>query len=122
MRQKKQDKPTTKRELFMEDVLKRDESVRFCTGVPSLSCLQMRSELPRPEAEKLKYWDRNKGKSMAYQTSHKKKPGPKRVLNLEEEFAMTLVKLRLGLMGRHLADIFRVSPSQVSHIVTICYF
>lgn len=38
----------------MEDILKRDESVRFCTGVPSLSCLQMRSELLRPEAEKLK--------------------------------------------------------------------
>ena len=32
---------------------------------------------------------------------------------------MTLVKLRLGLMGRHLADLFSVSPSQVSHIITI---
>lgn len=92
MRQKLQDKPTTKRELFVEDVLKSDESVRFCTGVPSLSCLQMRSELLRAEAEKLKYWDRNKGKTMAYQTSDKKKPGPKRVLKLEEEFVMTLVK------------------------------
>ena len=103
----------------MEDVLKSNESVRFCTVVPSLSCLQMRSELLRPEAEKLKYWDRNKGKTMAYQTSGKKKPGPKRVLKLEEEFVMTLVKLRLGLMGRHLADMFSVSPSQVSHIITI---
>ena len=123
MRQKLQDKPTTKRELFMEYVLKGDESVRFYTCVPSLSCLQMLSELLRPEAEKLKYWDRNKGKTMAYQTSGKKKPGPKRVLKLEEEFVMTLVKLRLGLMGRHLADIFSVSPSQVSHIVTtwVCF-
>ena len=65
---------------------------------------------------------------MAYQTSGKKKPGPKRVLKLEEEFVMTLVRLRLGLMGRHLAGTFSVSPSQVSHIVTtwvcflICYF
>ena len=58
LRQKLQDKPTIKRELFMEDVLKSDESVRFYTGVPSLSCLQMLSELLRPEAEKLKYWDR----------------------------------------------------------------
>ena len=106
MRQKLQDKPSTKRELFMEDVSKSDESVRFCTDVPSLSCLQMRSELLRPEAEKLKYWDRDKGKTMAYQTSDKKKPGPKRVLKLEEEFVMTLVKLRLGLMGRHLATYF----------------
>ena len=60
---------------------------------------------------------------MAYQTSGKKKPGPRRVLKLEEEFVMTLVRLRLGLMGRHLADIFSVSPSQVSRIVTtwVCF-
>ncbi|XP_029200608.2 uncharacterized protein LOC114965177 [Acropora millepora] len=123
LRQKLQDNPTIKRDLFMEDVLKSDESVRFYTGVPSLSCLQMLSELLRPEAEKLKYWDRNKGKTMAYQTSGKKKPGPKRVLKVEEEFVMTLVRLRLGLMGRHLADIFSVSPSQVSRIVTtwVCF-
>ncbi|XP_015770372.1 PREDICTED: uncharacterized protein LOC107348807 [Acropora digitifera] len=123
LRQKLQDKPTIKRELFMEDVLKSDESVRFYTGVPSLSCLQMLSELLRPEAEKLKYWDRNKGKTMAYQTSGKKKPGPKGVLKVEEEFVMTLVRLRLGLMGRNLADIFSVSPSQVSRIVTtwVCF-
>ena len=52
MRQKLQDKPNTKRQLFMEDVLKSDESVRFYTGVPSLSCLHMLSELLRPEGEK----------------------------------------------------------------------
>ena len=63
----------------MEDVLKNDESVRFHTGVPSLRCLQMLSELLRPAAKKLKYWDKNKGKIMKYQTSDKKKPGPKSV-------------------------------------------
>ena len=66
LRQKLQDKPTIKRELFMEDVLKSDDSVRFYTGVPFLSCLQMLSELLRPEAEKLKYWDRNKGKTCGF--------------------------------------------------------
>ena len=106
MRDNLQDKPTLKRKLFIEDVLKNDESVRFYTGVPSLSCLQMLSELLRPEAEKLKYWDKNKGKIMKYQTSNNKKPGPKRVLRIEEEFVLTLVRLRLGLMGRHLSDIF----------------
>ena len=123
MRQKLQDKPTLKRKLFMEDVLKNDESVRFYTGVPSLSCLQMLSELLRPEAEKLKYWDKNKGRIMKYQTSEKKKPGPKRVLKLEEEFVMTLVRLRLGLMGRHFADIVSISPSQISRSFTtwVCF-
>jgi len=79
----------------------------------------MLSKLSRPEAEKLKYWDRNKEKTMAYQSPGKKKPGPKRVLKLEEDVDMTLVRLRLiGLMGRHLADMFSVSSSQVSRIVT----
>ena len=113
MRQKLQDKPTTKRELFMEDVLKGDESVRFYTDVPSLSCRQVLSELLRPETEKLKYWDRNKGKTMAYQISGKKKPGPRRLLKLEEEFVMTLVRLRLGLMGRPVADIFSVEKLNI---------
>ena len=123
MRDNLQDKPTLKRKLFIEDVLKNDESVRFYTGVPSLSCLQMLSELLRPEAEKLKYWDKNKGKIMKYQTSNNKKPGPKRVLRIEEEFVLTLVRLRLGLMGRHLSDIFSISSSQISRIVTtwVCF-
>ena len=35
------DKKRMKRELFMEDVLKNDESVKFYTGIPSLACLMM---------------------------------------------------------------------------------
>ena len=83
----------------------------------------MLSELLRPEAEKLKYWDRNKGRIMKYQTSKKKKPGPKRVLKLEEEFVMTLVRLRLGLTGRHFADIVSISPFQISRSFTtwVCF-
>ena len=52
---------------------------------------------------------------MAYQTSDKKKPGPKRVLKLEEEFVMTLVRLRLGLMQNHykLADHLPLLPVQL---------
>lgn len=44
-----------KRELFVDDVLKDDESIKFYTGIPSLACLTMIFNLLKPFAEKLKY-------------------------------------------------------------------
>ena len=103
------DKAKLKRELFMEDVLKNDDCVKFYTGIPTLGCFNMLTDLITPEAQKLKYWDKNKEKQMKYQTSPGNKPGPKRILTIKEEFVITLVRLRLGLMGRHLAHVFSVS-------------
>ena len=102
----------------MDDVLKNDDSVKFYTGIPSLGCFNLISELLTPHDEKLKYWDKNKDKQMKYQTAPNSKPGPKRGLTLKEELIITLVRLRLGLMGRQLADIFSVSQSQISSILT----
>lgn len=87
-----------KRELFVDDVLKDDESVKFYTGIPSLACLTMIFNLLKPFAEKLKYWDKNKEKEVTYQKdSSKKKPGKQTLLTIMEEFILTLVRLRLGL-------------------------
>ena len=116
-------KAKLKRELFMEDVLKNDDCVKFYTGIPTLGCFNMLTDLITPEAEKLKYWDKNKEKQMKYHTSPGNKPGPKRILTIKEEFVITLVRLRLGLMGRHLAHVFSVSQSQLSRIFTtwVCF-
>ena len=58
--------------------------------------------LLKPFAEKLKYWDKNKEKKVSYQKdSSKKKPGKQRLLTIMEEFILTLVRLRLGLLSRH---------------------
>lgn len=83
----------------MDDVLKNDDSVKFYTGIASLGCFNLISDLLKPQAEKLKYWDKTK-------TVLNSKPGPKRGLTLKEELIITLVRLRLGLMGRQLVDIF----------------
>lgn len=117
------DKAKLKRDLFMEDVLENDDSVKFYTGIPTLGCFNLISELIKPEAEKLKYWDKNKNKQMKYQTTSNSKPGPKRSLTLTEELVLTLVRLRLGLMGRQLADTFSVSQSQLSRVFTtwVCF-
>ena len=113
-----------KRELFVDDVLKNDESVKFYTGIPNLACLMMIFNLLRPFAEKLKYWDKNKEKEVRYQKdSSKKKPGKQRLLTIMEEFILTLVRLRLGLLSRHLSDIFGVSEGSVSKVFTtwVCF-
>ena len=110
LRKRLADKKTLKRDLFMDDVLKNDDSVKFYTGIPSLGCFNLISELLTPQAEKLKYWDKNKDKQMKYQTAPNSKPGPKRGLTLKEDLNITLVRLRLGMMGRQLADIFFCFP------------
>ena len=46
-----------KRDLFMEDVQRDDGSVRFYTGLPSLSCLLMLFDFLKPVANCMKYWD-----------------------------------------------------------------
>ena len=108
----------------MQDVLNNDESVKFYTGIPSLTCLMMIFNLLKPFAEKLKYWDKNKGTEVSYQKdSTKKKPGKQRLLTIMEEFIITLVRLRLGLLSRHLTDIFGVSEGTLSKVFTtwICF-
>ena len=47
-----------------------------------------------------------------------KKSGPKRKLSRYEEFILTLVRLRLAVCSFFLADVFGVSVSRVSQIVT----
>lgn len=86
--------------------MKNDDSVKFYTGIRTLGCLNRLVDLITPAADKLKYWDKNKDKKLKYQTSPITKPGPKRSLSVLEEFFICLVRLRLGLTGRQLADIF----------------
>lgn len=107
----------------MNDVLKSDDFVKFYTGISTMECFNMLTNLIKPESEKLKYWDKNKGKHMKYQTSPNCKTGPKRSLNVTEEFVICLLRLRLGLMGGHLADVFSISQAQLNRIFTtwVCF-
>ena len=57
-----------KRDLFMEDVQRDDSSVKFYTGLPSLSCLLMFFDFLMPIANCMKYWDgKNKTRAETYQ-------------------------------------------------------
>lgn len=56
------DKAKLKRDFFLEDVMKNDDSLKFYTGIPILGCFNMLVNLITPSAEKLKYWDKNKNR------------------------------------------------------------
>ncbi|XP_068737455.1 uncharacterized protein [Montipora capricornis] len=106
-----------RREQLVQDVLKSDESVKFYTGIPSLSCFMLLVNTLLPYAGKMKYWDKNKRQKSYYQNDpEKEKPGRKRDVGLKEEFILLLLRLKLGLMERHLADMFAVSVSTISRI------
>ena len=99
---------------MVQDVLKSNESVKFYTGIPS-SCFMLLVNTFFPYVGKMKFWDKNKDQKSYYQDDpEKEKPGRKRKLELEEEFILILLRLKLGLMERHLADMFAVSVSTVS--------
>lgn len=115
--ERKVDNSKQRREMVMEAVLKSDESVKFYTGIPSLSCFTLLLNTVLPYAEKMKYWDKNKCQLSYYQTDlQKKKPGRKRYLQVNEELILVLMRLKLGLLERHLADIFAVTKSTVSRV------
>ena len=106
-----------RREQVVKDVLKSNESVKFYTGIPSLSCFMLLVNTLLPYAGKMKYWDKNKRQKSYYQNDpEKEKPGRKRDVGLKEEFILVLLRLKLGLTERHLADMFAVSVSTVSRI------
>jgi len=59
-KEKLENKTQLKKDLFIEDICKNEQTVRFYTGIPSLGCLFMVFNFLKPIAEKMKYWDGKK--------------------------------------------------------------
>ena len=67
-KEKLESKTQLKRDLFIGDICKNNQTVRFYTGNPSLGCLFMVFNFLKPIAEKMKYWDsKKKTEKEAYQ-------------------------------------------------------
>ena len=116
--EKLSNKKSLKRELNLTDILQDDESIRFYTGLPDLRTFVLISKLTSPYAEKMKYWDKKKQTKSYYQKDpYKQKPERKRQLSVTEEFVLVLCKLRLGLLNRHLGQMFGVCESTISKIL-----
>lgn len=111
------DKDSFFREVFVEKVTRSDASVRQYTGLPSITLLFGLFNVIYSKCTDLKYWNGPKSADEKnYQQGAKKKPGPARKLTLFHEFILTLVRLRLGIFGFVLSDLFGISNSRVSQI------
>ena len=66
----------------------------------------------------MRYWDGDKAKRPKNYQRHQntEKPGRKLKMTHFEEFFLTLVRLRLGLLRTHLSHIFGVNESQISKV------
>lgn len=69
LRNRLNDKSALRCEIFMDDLLKNDETVKFYTGIPTLACLAAIFNLLKPFAEKLKYWAQIKGRKSTFKRS-----------------------------------------------------
>lgn len=117
--EKLENKKDLKRELNTEDMLRDDESVKFYTGLPNPACFNFTFGLIQPYTKNIKYWDKKKDSKSYYQTDvSKNKPGRRRQLTEKEEYLLVLCRLRLGVLNRHLGDMFGVSEASICKIVT----
>lgn len=105
--------------LKPEDIENNDEKTRFYTGYSNyLTFMLFFQTFLKHGADKLNYWEGQK--RSLFEKTHKiqrNKPGRKRKLRTIDEFFMVCVRLRLGLLQEHLADIFGVSVMTVSRIM-----
>ena len=83
-----------------------DEDISFFTGFPNYSSMVMCFDMLKEKAANLSYGGRKR------LNFDEKKCGTKRKLSLWHEFTLVLVRLRLGLLERDLAERFRGSQQR----------
>ena len=117
MIQKLGDKDSMKRELFVDSILSSDEKVRQYTGLPNRQAFDTLETVVDKCEAKLNYWQGPRTSNKPHHQQNKcRKPGPSRKLSRRDELLLALVRLRLGIMGFFLGDLFGVSTSRVSQI------
>lgn len=108
------------RKPFGEKNIESDRQTRFYTGLPTREVFDTLFAELYPKVSKLRYWHSTRVTCNRVRKFLKspKKFGPKRILTAKDEFLLTLMKLRLGLLNEDLGDRFGVSMATVSRILT----
>jgi DDE superfamily endonuclease/Helix-turn-helix of DDE superfamily endonuclease len=100
------------------DLLKSDSDIAFYTGIETKHIFQILHEfvakLVRRRWRGFAYSHAMHGRKLL---GSPKKFGPKPKLTSKEEFLLTLMKLRLGLLNRDLADRFNISSALCSKTI-----
>ena len=102
------------RSLFrFENIKDDDEMVKFYTGIPDqVTLMAFYEEILEDDAKSMRLWTGKNSKNICTDS----KTGRHSKLPLIEQFFMTLVRLRLGLLEQDLANRFGMSVSSVSRI------
>ena len=104
--------------------ISREADVKTFTGLPSTKCFKCIFDHLFPKAQHMQYWRGPKQTTREAPQDHcdpgiglpKCRPGPGRKLDLEQEFLLTMMKLKLGLINEDLAFRFMVSSTTVSSV------
>lgn len=108
---------TKKRSFNIDIVLTNDKKCKFYTGIPTVQAFNDIFAIIDQKAKNMKHWKGPKRNCnpLAYKRRIK---AHTRKLSNKEEFILTLVKLRLGLLFQDLADRFEISITHASNIFT----
>ena len=115
--QKSKIKNSTSKSTTQQNLLKNDSNVLFYTGLETKAVFELLHQFISP-------FLRHKWRGLSCTRINKsrifsrspKKFGPQQKLTTKDEFLLTLMKLRLGLLNQDLSGRFGISPAQCSRI------
>ena len=103
---------------FSFKFIKKDSKLNFYTGITSFELFDALFNLLKPHFPKMNYWQGSR-KLIRYKSkvrsAYKKTTRPRK-LEPKDEFLLTLMRIRLGILNEDLADRFGIAPSTCSSI------
>lgn len=105
------------KQLRLENVKGNDDKFKFYTNLPNYQIFKALVDYlkTRTKPSGLVYW---RGQETSTTSSQRARGGPDRKFEFEEEFFITLVKLKTGNFNEDLAHTFDTSPATISRIFT----
>ncbi|XP_057297669.1 uncharacterized protein LOC130628703 [Hydractinia symbiolongicarpus] len=108
----------TKKSVFTWRKIKTDQKMNFYTGIVSIAMFESVFQLLNPYLSKIRYW-RGPKRANSYSKVKRTYSTPaNKILTHRDEFLLTLMTLRLGLLNEDLADRFGISPTICSNTFT----
>ena len=95
--------------------IKTDKKMNYYTGVSSILIFETLFLLLKPYLSKIRYWRGTKVARSWSKVKRSFRPSTKKVLTQKDEFLLTLMRLRLGLLNEDLADRFGISTTVCSN-------
>ncbi|XP_064622762.1 uncharacterized protein LOC135484973 [Lineus longissimus] len=103
--------------------ISKDKDIQFYTGLPNRKCFDDLYQILQPKARKLRYWrgpavvsSKVKRKFSIFPKSPRKSSNERKLV-LKDEFLLTPVRLRVGLLEKDLAHRLGMSLAGVSRIL-----